>query len=298
MSHSKYRGFTLVELLVVIAIIGVLVALLLPAIQAAREAARRSSCQNNLRQIIIAAHNYEFANEHFPPGVTNQTGPIENVREGNHINWIAHILPQLDERNRFRLLDFSAGAYDKKNEPVASLPISVLKCPTDWSEGAVTNYAGMHHDVEAPIDADNHGVLFLNSRITFDDIHDGSSYTIFMGEKLINPDYDLGWLSGTPATLRNTGAELNSELGVSGFSNLGYVEEAPVDQDENAEPTFTDPIDPEKPLAVGGFGSHHPGTVLFALASGSIKTIGEDVSAEVLQQFAHRSDGKIPAEPW
>ena len=111
MKHSIGRGFTLVELLVVIAIIGILVALLLPAIQAAREAARRSSCQNNLRQLIIALHNYEFANEFFPAGVTNESGRIQNIPAGDHMNWIARILPQMDERARFDHLNFTVGAY-------------------------------------------------------------------------------------------------------------------------------------------------------------------------------------------
>ena len=111
MTQRKNSGFTLVELLVVIAIIGILVALLLPAIQAAREAARRSSCQNNLRQLIVGVHNYEFAHEFLPVGVTNETGPIRNEPKGNHMNWLACILPQLDEGARFERLDFSAGAY-------------------------------------------------------------------------------------------------------------------------------------------------------------------------------------------
>ncbi|CAN0370236.1 unnamed protein product, partial [Ectocarpus sp. 4 AP-2014] len=74
-SHQKY-GFTLVELLVVIAIIGILVSLTLPAVQAAREAARRTSCLNNLVQLSLAMHGYEFANESLPPGVLNDEGPI------------------------------------------------------------------------------------------------------------------------------------------------------------------------------------------------------------------------------
>jgi len=79
MNSRRTNGFTLVELLVVIAIIGILVALLLPAVQAAREAARRSQCQNHLSQLILAVHNYEMAHQVFPPGTINPTGPIVNV---------------------------------------------------------------------------------------------------------------------------------------------------------------------------------------------------------------------------
>src|SRR5262245_7955511 len=80
-------AFTLVELLVVIAIIGILVALLLPAIQASREAARRSSCLNNLMQLGLACHSYEFNHESIPPGVIDKKGPIRNEAQGQHVSW-------------------------------------------------------------------------------------------------------------------------------------------------------------------------------------------------------------------
>ena len=300
MKQSKVRGFTLVELLVVIAIIGVLVALLLPAVQAAREAARRSSCQNNMRQVIIGLHNYEFAHEHFPAGVTNDVGPIENIRAGDHMNWIARILPQLDEINRFNRLDFSAGAYHDKNQYVAGKTIAVLRCPSDTDDGGgpFSNYAGVHHDVEKSIDSDNHGVLFLNSQITFSDIKDGAAYTLFAGEKLVDVKYDFGWLSGTRATLRNTGTAINETLlnaGSGDFYDDGLEEEQ--EGSDLNEPVYSAPIDPTDPLAVGGFGSHHPGAALFALGDGSARTISSAIDARTLQRLAHRSDGEI-VEDW
>ena len=111
----RRRAFTLVELLVVIAIIGILIALLLPAIQAAREAARRTSCVNNQAQIALAIHNYEFHFETLPPGVTNPTGPIRSEPEGIHVSWIVRILPYMEEKTLWKHFDQALGAYAPAN---------------------------------------------------------------------------------------------------------------------------------------------------------------------------------------
>ena len=209
----------------VIAIIGILIALLLPAVQAAREAARRSQCTSNLSQLGIALHLYQGVYEVFPPGVVNPKGPIRSEPIGYHMSWLAQILPYIEEQVLFDHIDFSQGAYAKKNAPAAAIGVRLFTCPSDggarygsWSSSpsaavpsedlgprGMSSYAGCHHDVEAPIAADNHGVFFLNSRIRPRDVKDGLSHTLFVGEKGIEPN-DLGWMSGTRATLRNTGA--------------------------------------------------------------------------------------------
>src|SRR3954451_14542119 len=95
-------GFTLIELLVVIAIISVLIALLLPAVQAAREAARRVQCVNNLMQLGIALHNYESSYEMLPPGSVNPTGPIVNLPRGYHVSWMVQLLPFIEQKSMAR----------------------------------------------------------------------------------------------------------------------------------------------------------------------------------------------------
>ena len=206
---TDLNGFTLVELLVVIAIIGILVSLLLPAIQASRESARRTQCTNSIRQLIMAVHDYEMAQEHYPSGTVNPTGPIRSLPGGQHISWIARILPYLEERAVYNTMDLSLSAYHAKNDPARQTSVELLVCPSNpagtWP---YSNYAGCHHDVEAPIDADNRGVFFLNSHLTRDDLKDGAAYTLFLGEKMPD-DTDLGWISGTSSTLRNTGSPLN-----------------------------------------------------------------------------------------
>jgi prepilin-type N-terminal cleavage/methylation domain-containing protein/prepilin-type processing-associated H-X9-DG protein len=283
--RASSRGFTLIELLVVIAIIGVLIALLLPGVQAAREAARRAQCLNNLMQIGIALNSYESSHEMFPSGVVDAKGPIVDAPKGYHFSWIAQILPFIEQKNTFNHLNFQFGAYDDANSTSCQMKMSSFMCPSSPYSGggsnAVgwTNYAGNHHDVEAPIDVDNHGVLFLNSRIRFDDLSDGSSQTLFVGEKTPPRGAsfsDLGWASGTPATLRNTGHT------IGGVGALGRVALPP----GGSAPA-------NNGLFVGGYASHHSGGANVLLGDGSIRFLKDSISLKILQQLGHRADGGL-----
>jgi prepilin-type N-terminal cleavage/methylation domain-containing protein len=316
MNDRNRSGFTLVELLVVIAIIGILIALLLPAVQAAREAARRTQCGNKLSQLILAVHNYELAHAMLPYGVVNAVGPILNQPQGYHISWVARILPFIEEPNAFRQLDFSVGAYDPKNLPVRRLTISTLLCPSSGAPDVGRScYAACHHDVEAPIDVDNHGAFFLNSRISFEDVSDGSSQTIFLGEKLIlQSDNDLGWLSGTRSTLRNTGSRINAGLGSppptlapweiglpeqeSGAAAPAGAATAQVTEGNGGDPRGAAAQNPNVLTIVGGFGSHHAGGALFAFGDGSVQFLSESILPPVYQQLGHRADGKLLDDAW
>jgi prepilin-type N-terminal cleavage/methylation domain-containing protein len=291
---SQPAAFTLVELLVVIAIIATLIGLLLPAVQSCREAARRMGCTNNVQQLGLALHQYEFHREKFPAGVTDAAGPIKSLPEGKHVSWIVRILPYLEENALAKHFKDADGAYAAGNAPVRQTSIRTLICPSSSGlsvvkaradagdepvKVAISNYAGCHHDVEAPIDADNHGMLFLNSAVRFKDIEDGSSRTLLLGEKL-GPRYDadaaddLGWVSGTRATLRNTSALSSGSYG----------------------PAPAGDAKPMDPLAVGGFGSDHPGVVVMAMADGSGLALPAYVDPRVLEQLGNRADGEIPLD--
>ena len=323
MKRSFPSAFTLVELLVVIAIIGILVALLLPAIQAARESARRMQCTNQIRQLALAVQDYEMANEHLPMGTNNPTGPVENLPNGLHISWIARILPHLEEGVKYDKLDLSASAYSPQNDPVRQSTIEVLMCPSapndDWG---YSNYAGCHNDTEKPINTDNNGVEFLNSEITRDDMKDGATYILLLGEKYVD-QYDLGWLSGTAATLRNTGHPLDEKPPgwrsgeippwVHNYSYYSDNEFDPTINPDTGEPIARDPTadtnsapdadtwlpwsrlggDSVEPLAVGGFGSSHITGCNFAFADGSVRFLQDSIDQSVLERLANRADGQI-----
>ncbi|MBN1851279.1 MAG: DUF1559 domain-containing protein [Pirellulales bacterium] len=329
MHHKKNRGFTLVELLVVIAIVGILVSLLLPAIQASRESARRSQCIHNMQQLILAVNSYEMAHEEYPSGVVDTSGPIQNVPAGYHVGWIVRILPYMELRAHYRALDLSVGVYDPKNNSVRQMVIGGIICPSySGNTAPFSCYAACHHDIEAPIDADNHGVFFLNSHVTYDDLLDGAGYTLFLGEMIPHPKSDLGWMSGTPATLRNTGSPLNAKLPaniipedynfyepeqpwvepvVDGYwdpdvgeywdeEEMPPVSDAKEQDQDGVVPRRLRGGDPANPLFVGGFGSCHLDGAVMAMGDGSVRYMEEGVAQAILQRLAHREDGKLVSD--
>src|SRR5687767_5495277 len=124
------RAFTLVEVLIVVAIIGVLVALLLPAVQGAREAARRTSCQNNLRQIALAVHNYQDARRIYPPSAEF---PVGAAISGNNGSWSIHgrILPYMEEGNAYNRVNLNVAWDAQANTGVPTMRVGNYVCPTE-----------------------------------------------------------------------------------------------------------------------------------------------------------------------
>ncbi|MBI5760396.1 MAG: DUF1559 domain-containing protein, partial [Planctomycetales bacterium] len=290
----QLRGFTLIELLIVIAIIAILIALLLPAVQQAREAARRTQCKNHLTQIVLALQNYQTAFDVLPPGTVNPTGPIRSVEQGYHVSWIVQILPHLEQQNVYHKFDFTFGVYSPENAAVRNQSLPVLACPTDPGAGGrggpsfPSSYAGNHHDREAPIDSENSGVLFLNSSIRLEDVPDGTSNTIYAGERTILPTVvvggtELGWVSGTSSTLRNASAlgdgYARTILGLPG-SKAGPVP-PPVPSDA---PGAKDPR-----LLVGGYDSRHWGGFQVGLGDSSVRFLNVNINSKIFRSLMNRA---------
>ncbi len=201
-------------------------------------------------------------------------------------------------------IDRDKSVYDPRHDEIRAMVPSMYVCPSTGALAGVSSYAGIHHDVEAPIDADNHGLLYLNSHIQADDIVDGRAFTLLVGEKrTMVGEFDLGWMSGTRATLRNTGTPLNA---TPQFSQLGpplpegtaaNADGEPVQSVAAGQPPAVANNTPPW-LVVGGLGSQHPGVTGLGFADGHIQFVGNSIDQDLMQRLGHRGDGKLvnPAE--
>ena len=267
------HGFTLVELLVVIAIIGTLVALLLPAVQAAREAARRIQCQNNLKQIGLGLLGYHDVKEEFPIGCVDWRPPGKS--ENRQLAWSAYILPYVEQGALFNQLDLSKPFDDPTNELGASRVLQIYLCPSSEileSDFGPTHFAGINGENIDGIDRDNSlvrndpqkGVLLVHvanftpeiQPISIPEITDGTSSTLFVAED--SRFADGQWING-----RNVLSQ-------------GYAINSP-----EADPARENDIR-----------SEHPGGANGLTCSGSVHFLSENMDLEILAALCSRAGGE------
>lgn len=219
MTNRRLRaGFTLVELLVVIAIIGVLVALLLPAVQSAREAARRTQCKNHFKQIGIALHNYHDTNKILPPAIQFWNGDDARTSDNLRANWLIMILPFIEQRPLYESFDFNETISHSNNRDERGTKVPFYLCPADgfntvkfkgntggegdnWQRG---NYAANGHanfsNENGFADDKRRGVMGVNVSLRFAEITDGLSNAMMAGEVrsgLTDEDRRGTWALGT-----------------------------------------------------------------------------------------------------
>lgn len=309
MSRSR-SAFTLIELLVVIAIIATLVAILLPAVQQAREAARRSSCKNNLKQIGLALHNYHDTFNVFPPGWIGaqdgrpHTGVYEEGVDETDVavwrsgfSWSVMILPNMEQGALYDRFNFSQVLSHTSNDVARANFLASFVCPSDPDgqgvfeihdeddnhyDVAPSNYPGVAGDEELDeaeiTDAGNPygqyintGIFFHNSKIRLADVTDGSSNTLMVGERKTWVDSDHG-----DELFYGTWAGIipNSEHPYARF--LGHAEHAP-NHAEHAE----------------DFGSNHKGGAQFVLGDGSVHFISENLDEDLFKALSTRGSGEV-----
>lgn len=319
MIKTSRNGFTLVELLVVIAIIGILVGLLLPAVQAAREAARRMSCSNNLRQMTLALHNYESSHKTFPPGfISRVTGnwsgqSNDGVPEaGPGWSMVSMLLPFIEQSSLHSSIDFHRPIIDPVNQQARSTSIALYQCPSDaWSSRvtvwplsigltdlAPTSYVGCLGGGN-PFDAPRYsamyeepgfnGMFHRNRPVGMREITDGTSNTIGLGERasMFAPNSWAGVVPGASTVFSPEIASQRSQ--VVGFTRRPAITMATV---------HVRTVGPNSPTgSPGGFWSPHRGGAFFAVMDGSTQFIATNIDISVFRLMAARNDGQVFALP-
>jgi prepilin-type N-terminal cleavage/methylation domain-containing protein/prepilin-type processing-associated H-X9-DG protein len=296
--RTARAGFTLIELLVVIAIIAVLIGLLLPAVQKVREAASRASCQNNLKQMGLALHNYHDSQGSFPSGYRCLQPQANPDFTAPGWGWAALLLPFIEQGNLAQQINFALPVEDPSNSATRMMVLKLYDCPSDRHTGVFTildknntplaqaatnSYAACHGtgvDLDEELD-DFNGMFSRNSRIRFADVTDGTSSTIAIGER-------GAFFTQAPWAGAVSFGTTRITPGAPTY-NQGAIEDAPTQVLAHIDvEMMNDPRgDPED------FFTPHTGVGIFLFVDGSVRPLTTSLSLNVLQALATRNGGEV-----
>jgi prepilin-type N-terminal cleavage/methylation domain-containing protein/prepilin-type processing-associated H-X9-DG protein len=322
---KKLRGFTLIELLVVIAIIAILVALLLPAVQQAREAARRSACKNNLKQLGLALHNYHQTHDCFAPGLVvpiynpypTSAGDVDSGHRFVTRNpaWGLYISPFLELGNVYEKQTFNAVGSNgllnyngDKNTNLLDISPPVFKCPSEPEQASMTDgfgrasYVGIQGNErrtrgQGMTFTQCNGMFWTNSNAKIRDVIDGTSNTLFVGEVSSQQwfTWGAGNLNFNGGAWCAIGQFKNDDLVIRDCNYISQINRSTPDSTTHSSATLGGGGNGNN----DGFGSYHRGGVQFLLVDGSVRFIGDNIDSATTtandgtyQRLAARNDGK------
>jgi prepilin-type N-terminal cleavage/methylation domain-containing protein/prepilin-type processing-associated H-X9-DG protein len=308
--HDERRptAFTLIELLVVIAIIAILIALLVPAVQKVRQAAARTQCANNMKQIGLALHNFHDANKRFPSGIMAALGSASGgimpsscprcnppPMPGMWGSWLTYILPYMEMKNLYDQLDLTGREYGYckgPDSPGASV-IAAYICPSDNVARKVIQYSNYSFGVNSyfanagtkawPVSsAALNGILFYNSRVRIRDITDGTSSTVLAGERF----------SSDPAMTEAQLADIRGWAWTNYNSGQDHLADSSNPINSSAAAIGND-------ARLNNFGSGHGGGANFVMCDGTVRfvTLIEVNGIITLQRLTVPNDGNPVALP-
>ena len=306
-SPKASKGFTLVELLVVIAIIGILIGMLLPAVQQVRAAARRSACSNNLKQMSLGMLNYESAHQHFPAGIASGISD-DSAQPGLCFGTI--ILPFIEQNATYNAIQQLSSNFevptldyiDANGVNHASTVISTFLCPScpmgdfqtrrldvNVTQHAKSNYVGVYGNTRVSSTAQSigklPGILHYNSAVPFGEITDGSSNTFLIGERDGAP---MG--EGTDGISRIRGASVWCSS-----RRARWLDTCLGPADDNAEYVINSAANFHNRHQWNAFTSSHEGGVQFGRADGSVEFIADSIDGIAYEARATKSGGEVIA---
>lgn len=332
---TRRPGFTLIELLVVIAIIAILVSLLLPAVQQAREAARRTQCKNNLKQIGLALHNYLDVYRAFPPSFVSDISTGQNTSGGE---WSVHarLLPYLEQANLYQAANLSLSYEDPSNSGIATQKVGAYLCPSEVNDRQRTDAGvAIHYPVSYAFNggtwrvwtngtqSGGDGAFYPNSKLSTRDFTDGTTNTLCFGEVKAFTAYNRDGDSqpaGTPVPATETEVSLMIASGGSNKANSGHTEwvDGRIHQtgftttlppnsmvvvpggERDLEGDFTncreDKSCTEPTFAAVTSRSYHTGIVNVVLMDGSVRSLSENIDLGTYRNLGARADGNVLGE--